>query len=165
MFMVSILSVSPSRLTSRRSFSSRLMLTHLFSSTGTWSGDNLTTWYTMRRSISLTLSIGLSFGPGLYGHDIGGFEGPHNPSPELLVRWAQLGAWHTRFVVHSNKPVSTTLWMYKSAGEEGRRATEILKEVVGWRYRLIPMMYSLFVSHWMRRGWPVVKVRVVQALL
>lgn len=132
---------------------------------GTWSGDNATTWDHMKKSIALTISIGLSFGPGLYGHDIGGFEGKQNPSPELLVRWIQLGAWHTRFVVHSNKPISTTLWMYKNEGEEGEEATRILRDVVAWRYRLIPMMYSLYVTHWMRRGWPVIKVLIMLSLM
>jgi alpha-glucosidase len=114
----------------------------------------------MKRSIALTISTGLSFGLGLYGHDIGGFDGRKNPSPELLVRWAQQGAWHTRFVVHSNKPVSTTLWMYKNAGKEGVEATGILRDVIQFRYRLIPSLYSYYVTHWMRRGWPVIKVRL-----
>lgn len=57
----------------------------------------------------MTLSLGMSFGPGLYGHDIvrnsifintddcsnvdfcsqGGFAGKMHPSPELLIRWCQ----------------------------------------------------------------------------
>lgn len=67
----------------------------------TWSGDNSTTWKALRWSTKLTLSYGLSFGIGLYGHDIGGFAGEHSPSKDLLVRWCQQAAWSTRFTVHS----------------------------------------------------------------
>lgn len=67
----------------------------------TWSGDNSTTWKALRWSTKLTLSYGLSFGIGLYGHDIGGFAGEHSPSADLLVRWCQQAAWSTRFTVHS----------------------------------------------------------------
>ncbi|SGY50174.1 BQ5605_C001g00861 [Microbotryum silenes-dioicae] len=120
-----------------------------------WSGDNATTWATLAHGVALTLSLGLSFGPGLYGHDIGGFAGAHHPSAELLIRWCQnAGAYHSRFTVHSWKETSTTMWMYKGL-EPG--VTEILRDVLAWRYRLTPTMYSLYVTHYHRRGWPVVK--------
>ncbi|SCV71199.1 BQ2448_2787 [Microbotryum intermedium] len=120
-----------------------------------WSGDNATTWATLAHGMALTLSLGLSFGPGLYGHDIGGFAGAHHPSAELLIRWCQnAGAYHSRFTVHSWKGTSTTMWMYKGL-EPG--VTEILRDVLAWRYRLAPTLYSLYVAHYHRRGWPVVK--------
>jgi alpha-glucosidase len=125
----------------------------------TWSGDNSTTWTSLKYSTHMTLSVGLSFGPGLYGHDIGGFAGKHSPSAELLVRWCQHGVWHTRFTVHSWKEVDTTLWMYN--GIDG--ITEILRDVLAFRYRLAPTFYSLYVSHYFRHGWPVMKVSI-QAL-
>lgn len=37
-----------------------------------------------------------------YGHDIGGFEGPQ-PSPELLLRWIQLGIHSPRFAINCFK--------------------------------------------------------------
>lgn len=67
----------------------------------TWSGDNSTSWQALKCSTKLTLSYGISFGIGLYGHDIGGFAGSHSPSADLLIRWCQQAAWHTRFTVHS----------------------------------------------------------------
>ena len=51
-----------------------------------------------------------------YGSDIGGFCGD-SPSPELFVRWVQLGVTHSRFCIHSNTrtksgaPKLTLPWM------------------------------------------------------
>ncbi|TDL29099.1 hypothetical protein BD410DRAFT_3704 [Rickenella mellea] len=120
---------------------------------GTWSGDNSTTWKALKWGTKMTLSVGMSFGPGLYGHDIGGFAGKHHPSPELLVRWCQNGAWHSRFTVHSWKEVSTTLYMYNDVPG----ITDILRKVLAFRYRLVPTFYSLYVMEYHRRGWPLLK--------
>ncbi|KAK4049956.1 hypothetical protein OIV83_003780 [Microbotryomycetes sp. JL201] len=117
----------------------------------TWSGDNSTSWKALKYGTKMTLSVGMSFGPGLYGHDIGGFAGKHHPSPELLIRWCQNGMMHTRFTVHSWKEVSTTMWMY------GDDVTEILRKTLDLRYRLAPTFYSLYLTHYYRRGWPVLK--------
>ncbi|CAE6422966.1 unnamed protein product [Rhizoctonia solani] len=124
---------------------------------GTWSGDNTTTWTALRRGTAMTLSAGISFLPGLYGHDIGGLTGKHHPSPELLVRWCQQGAWHTRFTVHSWKEVSTTLWMYDGVKVDGVEITGLLRDIVGFRYQIIPTMYSLYVNEYWKQGWPVLR--------
>lgn len=124
-----------------------------------WSGDNTTSWRTLRHSTAMTLSVGLSFGTGLYGHDIGGFAPSFlSPSPELLVRWVQHGAWHTRFVVHSWKEVDTTLWMYDDVEMEDVPIGKIIRNAVTLRYQLAPTFYSLYVAHYYRRAWPVLKV-------
>ncbi|KDN45363.1 hypothetical protein RSAG8_04950, partial [Rhizoctonia solani AG-8 WAC10335] len=104
---------------------------------GTWSGDNATSWIALRRGTAMTLSTGISFLPGLYGHHI--------------------GAWHTRFTVHSWKEVSTTLWMYDGVKVDGAEITSILRDVVGFRYQLIPSMYSLYVNEYWKQGWPVLR--------
>lgn len=96
----------------------------------------------------------MTFGPGLHGHDIGGFAGKHHPSPELLVCWCQNGAWHSRFTVHSWKEISTTMWMYK----EVPGITEILKDVLNFHYQLTPTFYSLYVTHDHRQGHPLLKI-------
>jgi len=54
--------------------------------------------------------------------------------------------------------VSTTLWMYEGVKVEGVDVTQVLKEVLGWRYRLAPSLYSLYVAGYHRKGWPVLKV-------
>ncbi|KAJ3079494.1 hypothetical protein HDU99_010762, partial [Rhizoclosmatium hyalinum] len=54
-----------------------------------WSGDNYTSWDTLKHNIPMGLNCGLSGIVG-YGHDVGGFVGPR-PGPELFVRWVQNG--------------------------------------------------------------------------
>ena len=58
----------------------------------TWSGDNTTSWKSLRWNLRTGLQMSLS---GMYntGHDIGGFAGPV-PEAELLVRWTQAGLLH-----------------------------------------------------------------------
>ncbi|KAJ7495980.1 glycosyl hydrolases family 31-domain-containing protein [Mycena galericulata] len=119
----------------------------------TWSGDNSTTWKALQWGTKMTLSVGMSFGPGLYGHDIGGFAGVHHPSPELLVRWCQNGAWHSRFTVHSWKEISTTMWMYDNVP----RISDMIRAALAFRYRLAPTFYSLYVTGYQRNGWPLLK--------
>lgn len=117
---------------------------------GSWGGDNTSTWQALKYSTKMTLSQGLSLGFGLYGHDIGGFAGVKNPSPELLIRWCQQGSWHTRFTVHSSKKVSTTLWMYPEI-------KPVLRKILDFRYRFLPTMYSFYVNHYFKNGWSVLK--------
>ena len=51
----------------------------------TWSGDNYTSWKTLKYNIKMDNGLSLS---GVYnhGHDIDGFSGDA-PEPELFVRW------------------------------------------------------------------------------
>ncbi|MFJ9108220.1 glycoside hydrolase family 31 protein [Streptomyces sp. NPDC102283] len=57
---------------------------------GTWSGDVSTAWPGLRASLSLVVGLGLC-GVPYSGPDVGGFDG--FPSPELYLRWFQLGAY------------------------------------------------------------------------
>lgn len=65
---------------------------------GTWSGDVETGWPGLRASLSLVLGLGLC-GVPYSGPDVGGFTG--NPSPELFLRWYQLGAYLPLFRTHA----------------------------------------------------------------
>ncbi|MGW8365191.1 glycoside hydrolase family 31 protein [Streptomyces wedmorensis] len=65
---------------------------------GTWSGDVSTGWPGLRASLSLVLGLGLC-GVPYSGPDVGGFNG--SPSPELFLRWYQLGAWLPLFRTHA----------------------------------------------------------------
>ncbi|MGW8931229.1 glycoside hydrolase family 31 protein [Streptomyces rubiginosohelvolus] len=65
---------------------------------GTWSGDVSTGWQGLRASLSLVLGLGLC-GVPYSGPDVGGFDG--FPSPELYLRWFQLGAYLPLFRTHS----------------------------------------------------------------
>lgn len=115
----------------------------------TWSGDNLTSWETLRYNIPMGLGLSLSGVPNL-GHDVGGFAGS-KPDPELFVRWVQNGIFHPRFTIHSwnddgsvNEP-----WMYPEV-------LPIIRETIEFRYRLIPYLYSLF-FHSTRTGEPIIR--------
>ena len=102
----------------------------------TWSGDNYTSWDTLRYNIRMGLGLALS-GVSNTGHDIGGFAGPA-PGPELLLRWVQHGVFLPRFSIHSwnddrtvNEP-----WMYPAI-------TPRIRELIALRVRLTPYLYHL----------------------
>ncbi|MFC7307566.1 glycoside hydrolase family 31 protein [Streptomyces monticola] len=65
---------------------------------GTWSGDVATGWPGLRASLSLVMGLGLC-GVPYSGPDVGGFDG--SPSPELYLRWFQLGAYLPLFRTHA----------------------------------------------------------------
>ena len=101
----------------------------------TWSGDNRTSWNTLRYNIKMGLGMSLS---ALYnvGHDVGGFSG-EKPDPELFVRWVQNGVMHPRFTIHSwndDKTVNEP-WMYP-------QVTNIIRDAIELRYVLMPYLYN-----------------------
>ncbi|KAJ3259065.1 hypothetical protein HK103_002952 [Boothiomyces macroporosus] len=124
---------------------------HVYASQ-TWSGDNSTSWNTLKHNIPMGLNAGLSLLSG-YGHDVGGFVGPR-PSPELFVRWVQSGIFHPRFCIHSwKKEGITEPWMYP-------QVLPIIRDAITFRYKLIPYLYSLSVeSH--KTGLPIIRPTVM----
>ena len=102
----------------------------------TWSGDNSTSWESLRWNLRTGLQMSLS---GMYniGHDIGGFAGPV-PDAELLIRWTQSGVVHPRFIMNSWKPdgIYNSPWLHDAALPAIRAAIQL-------RYRLMPYLYSL----------------------
>ncbi len=117
-----------------------------------WSGDNSTSWQTLRYNIPMGLSMGLSGAPNI-GHDVGGFAG-NQPEPELFVRWVQNGIFHPRFSIHSwhsdgtvNEP-----WMYPEV-------LPLIRSAVEFRYRLIPYLYTLMFEA-AETGHPIVRPMV-----
>ncbi|MEN9559654.1 MAG: hypothetical protein RLZZ502_865, partial [Pseudomonadota bacterium] len=84
----------------------------------TWSGDNSTSWDSLKWNIRTGLQMSLS---GMFnvGHDVGGFSGPV-PSPELFVRWVQACALNPRMVMNSWKEDGTINlpWMHESVKAE-----------------------------------------------
>jgi alpha-glucosidase len=103
----------------------------------TWSGDNTTSWATLKWNIRTGLQMSLS---GMFniGHDVGGFYGPL-PEPELFLRWVQACALNPRMVMNSWKAgnVSNVPWMHPSVTDGVRSAIEL-------RYRLMPYLWSCF---------------------
>ncbi|PCE21783.1 alpha-glucosidase [Paraburkholderia acidicola] len=102
----------------------------------TWSGDNYTSWETLRYNLKMGLGLAMS-GVSNTGHDIGGFSGPA-PDAELFVRWIQFGIFMPRFSIHSWNDDGTVNepWMH-------REATTHVSALIKLRYRLIPYLYHL----------------------
>ncbi|KAI1441747.1 glycoside hydrolase family 31 protein [Annulohypoxylon stygium] len=106
-----------------------------------WSGDNVTSWEGMKGANALALNAGFSL-IQCYGHDIGGFEGPQ-PTPELLVRWIQLGVHSPRFTINCYKtnPDDNLIgeviepFQYPST-------TPVIRKTIERRYELVPYTYS-----------------------
>jgi alpha-glucosidase (family GH31 glycosyl hydrolase) len=107
-----------------------------------WSGDNMTSWESMKGANAISLNAGISL-MHCYGHDIGGFEGPQ-PSPELLLRWIQLGCHQIRFAINCFKtsPQDNQAgeviepWMYPEI-------TPLVRKAIKRRYEIMPYIYSL----------------------
>jgi alpha-glucosidase len=101
----------------------------------TWSGDNTTSWESLKWNLRTGLAMSLS---GMFniGHDIGGFAGPP-PGPELLIRWTQAGIVHPRFLMNSWKDdfITTSPWLHASA-------LPAIREALRLRLRLMPYLYS-----------------------
>ncbi|XP_058777569.1 uncharacterized protein LOC131651863 isoform X2 [Vicia villosa] len=112
----------------------------------TWTGDNLSTWEHLHMSISMVLQLGLS-GQPLSGPDIGGFAG--NATPRLFGRWMGVGSLFPFCRGHSE--AGSTDHEPWSFGEE---CEEVCRLALKRRYRLIPLIYTLFYfAH--TRGTPV----------
>jgi alpha-glucosidase len=104
----------------------------------TWSGDNFTSWRTLRYNIRMGQGLALS-GVSNSGHDVGGFAGP-KPDAELFVRWVEAGVFMPRFSIHSwnDDGSASEPWMHPDA-------TEVVRDLIRLRYQLLPYIYDL---HW-----------------
>ena len=98
----------------------------------TWTGDNTTSWASLRGSNAIHLTSTLSLLP-MTGSDIGGFEGPQ-PSPG----WVQTGIHTPRFAINCFETGEDNLvgdviepWMYPEILPE-------VREAIRRRYELIP---------------------------
>lgn len=102
----------------------------------TWSGDNYTSWETLRFNLKMGLGLAMS-GVSNSGHDIGGFSGPA-PAPELFARWVAFGIFLPRFSIHSWNDDGTVNepWMHPEV-------TQQVAALIKLRYRLIPYLYEL----------------------
>ncbi len=103
----------------------------------TWSGDNTTSWGTLRWNIRTGLQMSLS---GMFnvGHDVGGFAGPQ-PDPELFLRWVQACSLNPRMVMNSWKTDGSINlpWMHEAVKQE-------VISAISLRYTLLPYLWSLF---------------------
>lgn len=91
-----------------------------------WGGDSQCSWSALQGSLRATLSIGLS-GFTFFSHDIGGFIG--KPSPELFIRWAQLGLLSSHARSHgAGDNNGREAWLF------GNEALEIFRDFASMRY-------------------------------
>ncbi|MFF3000045.1 TIM-barrel domain-containing protein [Streptomyces sp. NPDC057950] len=115
---------------------------------GAWSGDVATGWPGLRASLSLVLGLGLS-GVPYSGPDVGGFDG--SPSPELYLRWFQLGAYLPLFRTHASLRAGR-----REPWEFGADVLEHARVALVERRRLLP--YFLTLAHLAARtGAPYVR--------
>ena len=101
----------------------------------TWTGDNLATWNHLKLSVQQIINLGLS-GFSYGAADVGGFAG--GPSPELLTRWFQIGAFYPVFRDHSAKGTPRA-----EPRVDGPDHLAIRRRFVEERYRLMPYLYAL----------------------
>jgi alpha-glucosidase len=113
-----------------------------------WTGDNTSSWNHMKISVRMLLNLGLS-GYGFVGDDIGGFTG--SPTPELLTRWMELGAFNPIYRNHTQKSTADQEpWVH------GPEQEAIRRRYIELRYRLLPYLYTSF-EEASRDGLPVMR--------
>ncbi|MEO6997063.1 MAG: TIM-barrel domain-containing protein [Terracoccus sp.] len=113
---------------------------------GQWGGDAESTVAGMQATVRGGLSYALS-APGFWSHDIGGFFGPEL-TPELYVRWTQLGAFSPLMRAHGLRPREPYAF--------GARALEVARDWIRLRYSLLPYLWQ--VAHESStNGWPVMR--------
>jgi alpha-glucosidase len=99
-----------------------------------WTGDNRSSFSQYRLTVPMLLNMGLS-GQSMVGVDIGGFWA--HPSPELMARWIQLGAFYPYSRNHTRAGTPPQeLWHF---GEEVESIARCYLEL---RYSLLPYLYT-----------------------
>ena len=96
-----------------------------------WSGDGVARFEDLACVLRSMLSMGLSGFP-FSSHDIGGFIG--TPTPELYVRWAQLGLLSSHARAHGSPP--------REPWEFGDEALAAFRATAELRYRLLPYLWT-----------------------
>ena len=100
-----------------------------------WTGDNHSLWQHLQLSLTQMMNLGLS-GINLVGSDVGGFGS--DTTPELMIRWMQLGALSPFFRNHSAKGTKRQeLTCFDS------KTVEALRKALNLRYHLLPYIYDL----------------------
>ncbi len=103
--------------------------------TAVWNGDTTSSWEHLRMAVPLNLGISLSGFP-MTGGDIGGFW--QDTTPELLVRWTQMGALLPFCRNHSAiGTIRQEPWAF------GEPFTSLCREAIERRYRLLPYLVTL----------------------
>lgn len=116
--------------------------------TTAWTGDNHSIWAHLQMAVPQLCNLGMS-GMAFVGTDVGGFGS--DVTPELLVRWVQVGCFSPLFRNHSAKGTR-----YQEPWKFGQKVMDIYRKYVQLRYKLIPYYYDLF-HECEETGIPVVR--------
>ena len=115
-----------------------------------WAGDQYARWEQMASLLPAGLSSGMS-GMPFWGHDIGGYL--EQPSPELYIRWVQLGALSPLMQYHG--VLRREPWEF---GPEAEAAYALMVRI---RMNLAPTLIAL--GHETERtGLPIMRPMVLE---
>ena len=114
----------------------------------TWTGDNSATWNHLRLTTSMLKNLGLS-GFSLAGADVGGYAG--TPSPELLTKWIEIGAFQPIDRDHAEKGTGD-----HEPWANGPEQEAIRRHFIEERYRLLPYLYTVMEDN-TRTGLPLLR--------
>jgi alpha-D-xyloside xylohydrolase len=112
-----------------------------------WGGDPQSDWEGLAASLRGALSWGMSGAP-YHATDIGGFYGSEQPSPELYLRWLQLGVFSSHMRLHGLGPREP--WAF------GEETETIARQWIEFRYRLLPYLRSV-IAQATANGLPVMR--------
>lgn len=104
-----------------------------------WTGDNFSNEHHLRQCISTSLNLALS-GVPFNGPDVPGFGG--DASPELAVAW-----FKTCFLFPFLRNHSAIGTREQEPWKFGPGTLATIRRVVRLRYKLMPYLYNLFVTH------------------
>jgi alpha-glucosidase (family GH31 glycosyl hydrolase) len=139
-----------------------------------WSGDEYSTWETLKTHIPIALNTALS-GIPYWGTDIGGFVPTPEFTAELYVRWFQFGAFCPLFRCHGRTWKLRLPWGWNT-GDPGpieirnydgaaipdssqlhdARVEPICQKYLELRYRMLPYLYSA-VRECATTGMPIMR--------
>ncbi|MBR59056.1 MAG: alpha-glucosidase [Myxococcales bacterium] len=101
-----------------------------------WTGDVPSTFEALTSTVSMLMGMGIS-GVPFVGSDVGGWGG--GATPELYIRWIQVGLISPFFRNHSDKnSESQEPWAF------GPQVEDVVRSAIEERYRLLPYLYSVF---------------------
>jgi len=134
-----------------------------------WTGDNIASWDHLKLANEQCQRLSIS-GFSFCGSDIGGFV--ETPSPELYIRWLQLGIFHPLFRTHSmgynvdgaaavkKEQVEDKKELESDLDQEpwsfGKQTTERSRKAIEFRYRLLDYLYTAFWKY-VNEYTPVIK--------
>ena len=114
----------------------------------TWTGDNSSSWSHLRMTTPMLENLGLS-GFTFSGADVGGFAG--TPSPQLLTKWFEIGAFQPIDRDHTEKGTGD-----QEPWVGGPKHEDIRRRFIETRYQLMPYLYTL-AEEASRTGLPLVR--------